>query len=239
MRERLWTALEAGGARREDPSSWDIWQTTHLQSVRQGDPAPGSSPALRAALDAIFGDGGWVVPAHWGQALVTFPTPGPWSVPPKVWHLDHPYVQPLDGPSGVNVFLFVDRVEPRGGGTLAIRSSPQLVQRFVAATPDIDGLPMKAARKRFDQSHPWLRALTSDPAPGEEAARIERFMATDTDVDGTPLRVVELTGEPGDVVVCHPWLVHASSANVGSRPRMMRTIRIAPSRQARERSIVA
>jgi len=41
-------------------------------------------------------------------------------------------------------------------------------------------------------------------------------------VDGVPLRVVELTGEPGDMVFCHPVMVHCAAPNRGTRPRFMR-----------------
>ena len=41
------------------------------------------------------------------------------------------------------------------------------------------------------------------------------------------LQVVELTGEPGDVWLMHPWMLHAPSANCSERPRMVLTERIA------------
>ncbi len=47
-----------------------------------------------------------------------------------------------------------------------------------------------------------------------------------TAFDGVSLQVVELTGEPGDVFVTHPWLLHAPSANCGELPRMVLTERI-------------
>ncbi len=37
-----------------------------------------------------------------------------------------------------------------------------------------------------------------------------------------PLRVAELTGEPGDMVFCHPVMVHCRAQNRGVRPRFMR-----------------
>jgi hypothetical protein len=47
-------------------------------------------------------------------------------------------------------------------------------------------------------------------------------MRAETDVDGVPMRVVELTGEPGDMVFCHPAVVHCAAPNCGDRPRFMR-----------------
>ena len=42
-----------------------------------------------------------------------------------------------------------------------------------------------------------------------------------TDIDGIPARVVELVGEPGDAVICHPSLLHAASMNCTDAPRFM------------------
>jgi hypothetical protein len=47
-------------------------------------------------------------------------------------------------------------------------------------------------------------------------------MDGETTVEGVPLRVVELTGEPGDMVFCHPVMVHCGAPNRGTRPRFMR-----------------
>lgn len=47
-------------------------------------------------------------------------------------------------------------------------------------------------------------------------------MDAETIVDGVPLRVVELTGEPGDTVFCHPAIVHCAALNRGAWPRFMR-----------------
>ena len=118
------------------------------------------------------------------------------------------------------MFLFVDVVEPRGGGTLVVRGSPQHVRRFTqTARPAIR--TQKQWRTGFDASIPWFRALSD---PNDCDARVDRFL-TETDVDGVPTQVVELTGEPGDVVLCHPWLVHNGGPNANARPRMMRASR--------------
>jgi hypothetical protein len=54
------------------------------------------------------------------------------------------------------------------------------------------------------------------------ADRVAAFMDRETAVEGVPLRVVELTGEPGDMVFCHPVMVHCVAPNRGTRPRFMR-----------------
>ncbi|MNG22685.1 hypothetical protein D3C84_1071990 [compost metagenome] len=42
-----------------------------------------------------------------------------------------------------------------------------------------------------------------------------------SDDDGFKLRVVEVTGDPGDVILCHPFLYHASSQNHSGQVRFL------------------
>jgi hypothetical protein len=135
--------------------------------------------------------------------------------------LDHPFWQPGGLITGVNVFLFVADVGEQGGGTLVLRGSPALVARFAAADGRVAGEKMSLTRGRFFRSCDVLREMTRAAGPG-----LARFMAGDFDVDGVPARVVELTGKAGDIVVCHPWMLHSPSANVASRPRIMRAARV-------------
>jgi Phytanoyl-CoA dioxygenase (PhyH) len=219
MRERIWRRLERNGAVRADPSTWRPHHANGLRPISRADPDPHESPIVAAGLDDLFGPGAWRTPTNWGQVLVTFPTPGPWDVPHRPWHLDHTY-QPRTSLSGVNVFLFVDDVEPRGGGTVVVRGSPVHVGRFVERAR-----PAKRTQKQwrtaFDASHPWFRAL-SDPSDTQD--RVRRFLEV-TDIDGVPTQLVELTGAAGDAVLCHPWLIHNGAPNVLDRPRLMRASR--------------
>ena len=74
-------------------------------------------------------------------------------------------------------------------------------------------------------------ALTGQaPSPADRTAA---FMAGETIVEDVPLRVVELTGEPGDMVFCHPVLVHCRAPNRGVRPRFMRIKQQLLTRQGR------
>jgi hypothetical protein len=56
-----------------------------------------------------------------------------------------------------------------------------------------------------------------------------------TVVDGVRLRVAELTGEPGDMVFCHPCMVHCGAPNRGDFPRFMRIKQQVFSREGRRR----
>jgi hypothetical protein len=81
--------------------------------------------------------------------------------------------------------------------------------------------------------HPWLRGLWE---PGHGGDRIQRCLRDGTVVDGVPLRVIELTGEPGDVVVMHSDCFHAPAPNRRAEPRMMLTEMIANALSSPERS---
>jgi hypothetical protein len=63
-------------------------------------------------------------------------------------------------------------------------------------------------------------ALTGHaPSPAD---RIAAFMDREATVEGVPLLVVELTGEPGDMVFWHPVIVYCVNSNRGTRPRLIR-----------------
>jgi hypothetical protein len=73
-----------------------------------------------------------------------------------------------------------------------------------------------------------LKALVSN---GDDPTRNDRF-TEEADIDGLPVRVVELTGEPGDVVLAHMLTAHCIAPNTADRPRLMCIARI---RRTRER----
>ena len=127
---------------------------------------------------------------------------------------------------------FIGQVAPRSGGTLILSGSPRLLlqqERVRPADQPRDPKPWNA----FYRSHPWLMALAGEaPSPAD---RIAAFMDQETVVDGVPLRVVELTGEPGDMVVCHPCMVHCGAPNRGEQPRFMRIKQQVFSREGRRR----
>jgi hypothetical protein len=127
----------------------------------------------------------------------------------------------LDRPRGLFVVSFIGPVAPGGGGTLILSGSPRLLiqqERRIPASQQGD--LGRSVWERFHRSHPWLMALTGQaPSPAD---RIAAFMDREAIVDGVPLRVAELTGEPGDMVFCHPVMVHCVAPNRGTQPRFMR-----------------
>ena len=222
MEERWWAELaETRGIRRDDRSSW-CRVAGNLKAAKR-DPGQGAilSETVRGVIDDLLGAGTWSPPRDWGMTLVTFPEPGGWELPTRLWHWDNPCEPHLDRTRGLFVVSFIGRVAPRGGGTLILSGSPRLLieQERRHSGDQRRGLGGKPW-DRFGRSHPWLSALTGQgPSPADRAAA---FMDEETIVDGVPLRVVELTGEPGDMVFCHPVMLHCAAPNRGAWPRFMR-----------------
>lgn len=218
MRGVFWREmLNRYGVQREDPSTWDLHAPTGLKSTKKSrafDPIFG--PALRGALDDIFGDTGWREPKHMGQVLVTMPNASEWRVPHKLWHSDFDTHMGIDRLFAVKWWTFFDVVEPGQGGTPQLAGGHKAFARFLRSCEDLE---YKYARDTFLKSHPWLRALSNDDG---DPCRSERLMA-EADIDGLPMRVVELTGKPGDVFITHAWVYHSIAVNARDTPRMMRS----------------
>jgi hypothetical protein len=180
------------------------------------------TPQVPRLLDALLGARAWSVPRCAGQLLaVTYPqSGGEWRLPHQVWHLDYMAPGAARALPGTQVFLCIDRVAPRSGGTLVACGTHREVDAIrLRAGPAWEGRSADV-RKRLRAESPWFRALCALRA-GED--REARFMAQ---ADDAGLQVVELTGDAGDVFVMHPWLIHAPSANCGERPRLVLTERV-------------
>jgi len=218
--------VAANGIRPRGDGPWLAISAGRLRSVARahgfaelwGDTVIGS-------IDAVVGAERWKVPKHAGQILaLNWPQPAfPWQVTAQSWHLDFMAPGAATALPGVQVFLCVDRVEPRGGATLVAAGMPRLVDAIRRRRgPKWEGhsADVRGAAKR---EVPWFRELCS-VREGED--RVARFMERATEFEGSQLQVVELCGEPGDVWLMHPWMLHSASANTRTRPRLVLTDRI-------------
>jgi len=222
MEEHWWRELEdEHGIRQHDRSNWHQIIADLKAAKRDPGQAKILTERVRSVLDQLLGKSAWSPPRDWGRPLVTFPEPGAWEVPTRLWHWDNPCDLHRDHPRALFVVSFIGEVAPRSGGTLILSGSPRLLIQQESQIPASERPGSIATlRERFHRSHPWLMALTGQaPSPKDRTAA---FMDRETIVEGVPLRVVELTGEPGDMVFCHPVMVHCVSQNRGTRPRFMR-----------------
>lgn len=175
-----------------------------------------ASPAVRSALDALLGD--WEEPASWGLPLVSLHTgEARWDVPREHWHIDLG-ARPGDHLRLARLFAFLAPSRPGGGGTGYVAGSHRLIQAIFAETGS--ALPSAQARQRLEARSPWFASLSARDDGGE---RPRRFMGDGDEVDGVPVRVCEMLGEPGDVMLMHPLMLHAPTPNVLATPRMMLT----------------
>jgi hypothetical protein len=220
MADQVWASLASRGIDRANPHTWPegfVGKHQFLRRRRAFDAF--ATPAVAALADALLGAGRWNAAGRWGPALVTFPEPGPWTVPDNGWHVDVPAQGDPDRPAVARLFGYVSHVVPQGGGTLVVEGSHEVVRRLVAAAPDHDAGGSVLIRRRLIALSPWFQAL--DREGGGD--RVRRFMLDGDEVDGVRVRVAELTGDAGDVVVMLPWTLHSLAMNCSPAPRFMVT----------------
>jgi hypothetical protein len=220
MADAVWASLAARGVDRDRPASWPVGfvgKHQKLRTRRVFDPF-GAAPATVAVVDGLLGPGRWRGDRPWGPALVTFPEPGPWTLPHKIWHFDLPGRGDPDRADVVRMFGYVADAAEQGGATLVVEGSHELVRRRVAAAPGQDA-GSSADLRRALLGSPWFRALCREGGGN----RIRRFMVDGDEVDGVRVRVAELTAAAGDLVVMQPWTMHNLSMNCRATPRMMVT----------------
>jgi Phytanoyl-CoA dioxygenase (PhyH) len=219
MADAVWAELASRGVDRADATTWPTGFVGKLQSLRRRRVFDAFlTGRTAAAADAVLGAGAWRSTQPWGPALVTFPEPGPWTLPHKVWHFDLPGRGDPDRPAALRLFGYVSDVAPQGGGTVVVEGTHELVRRLVAAAPDHDAGESARLRRTLAARSPWFRALCR-----EGGDRIHRFMTDGDEVDGVRVRVTELTGRAGDVVAMLPWTMHNLAMNCRPDPRFMVT----------------
>ncbi len=131
-----------------------------------------------------------------------------WAVPRSMWHTDAPRVTG-PGVPGIIALAFLDTVSAGGGGTLVVAGSHRLL--------DAPGRALRSRDfKRTLRKRPYFKVLLGPDDPERS-----RFLEQSHCVDGVTVRLVELTGEPGDVVFADARILHAPAPNVRAKPRLM------------------
>ena len=237
MADRIWAALARQlHALRDRPETW-----THegrpqwKEMARAGVFAAMWSPGVRTLLDDFFGERSWHAPQPFEPRPlgVKFPTPERrWNVPTRNWHLDRVESELTAGvadrpwPGCVRVFAYLGAVEAGGGGTFYVSGSHRAVNSVVTEMRTTrDRIASAKIVKKLKGESPWIADLCSRGE--EEEGRVTRFMHEGAEFRGIPLRVAEMTGQPGDVILWHPNLLHTySPANCRNTPRLVLSVTI-------------
>lgn len=153
------------------------------------------TPRLRGALDQLCGQDRWQE-FGLGWWMITFPDQDepPWG-PAGKWHVDGAsYHHHIDSKEAglLAIFLFSD-IEPGEGGTALAKGS-----------------------------HKWIARLLRDNEPrglkgGAVSFRAREHFAKRLEVSSDDNMVVEVNGRAGDVMLVHPFLLHARSKNLGAK----------------------
>lgn len=220
MRAAVWRYAEGKiGVREDDRATWpDGWLPISWKGLKRNrtfDPLTDNA-AVVGALDAIFGADGWEPPKPGAQILMSLPKPGPWTLPDG-WHMDCGFERPTWPVFAVKLFAFFGPVGPMGGGTMLVPGSHRVVERYRETIPPGTG-GGKHTWRPFMNHDPWLARLLGgnrEPDGGRS------LVGQRHDVGGVPVEVLELTGQPGDVVITHLHVFHSASPNTGDRPRQM------------------
>lgn len=147
---------------------------------------------------------------------MSLPKPGPWTLPDG-WHMDCGFERATWPVFAVKLFAFFAPVDPMGGGTMILPGSHRVVERYRARIPPGTGAG-KDNWRPFMRHDPWLaQLLDGSRLPGGGRSLVGQRH----DIGGVPVEVVELSGQPGDVVITHLHVFHSASSNTGNRPRQM------------------
>lgn len=129
-------------------------------------------------------------------------------VPRSMWHSDTPNLAGR-GIAGVIVLGFINRVEPKGGGTMVITGSHRLFESSGTA------ITSKLAKRKLKR-HPYFQKLFS-----KQTENRRQFLDTPGYVENVEIKVEELTGDPGDAYFVNGSMLHTLCRNFNKQPRMM------------------
>ena len=192
-RELLWATIRA------KPFDTETWEAPVVRVGYRDDPPFVESintPALHAGFDALVGEGRWHPRPNVGTFPIRFPHPD--DPGDDGWHLDAGF-----RPDGIEETDYLQwRINYRSDGRALL-----LLMLFSEVGED------DAPTRVRIGSH---RAIVPRLEPfGEEGADVFQLM---------PLpegEVALATGDPGDVYLCHPFLVHAAQPHRGQVPRFL------------------
>jgi hypothetical protein len=190
--QAIWGALSGRGIHADDPASWPPLAEISNLTAEPFT-AAGTAPALTAAYDQLIGPGRWTRQVNPGEAVVVrFPSEDRANAG---YHIEGSY----SGPGG-----YWANVRSRARGLLALFL-------FTDIGPD------DAPTRLVCGSHLYVPEFL---APHGEAGTQADAQLWRPSVLCRP--TAHATGQPGDVYLCHPFIVHSATwPHRGATPRMI------------------
>ncbi|MCG3147174.1 MAG: hypothetical protein PCFJNLEI_00611 [Verrucomicrobiae bacterium] len=191
VREFLWNEI---GLSPTDPSGWTK-HVIHLQKTFNHGPfAAAYTDRIWGAFDDVLGAGRYVKQTHLGWWPICFPgfEKAPWQPPTTGWHVDGiQFHHHVHSPDQGLLPIFLFSDMGPGDGGTAFSVGSHKITAQILAEAEPAGLDVHALCQR----------VLSRP--------------------GALANVLPAIGQAGDVVLLHPFMLHARSPNVGQSVRFL------------------
>jgi hypothetical protein len=184
---------QAAGLSADQPATWTK-PVVHLQEAYADGPfAEVMTPAISGAMDDLLGPGRYQPLTGYGWWPIAFPgfDKPPWRAPTVGWHVDGQH--------------FHHHIDSSNQGLLPLFIFSE-IQPGDGGTAYLQGSHVSTAQV--------LQAAVPD---GLDAKIVSSQCVAVADRS----RAIEGTGNPGDVLLLHPFMVHARSPNTGPRVRFI------------------
>ena len=197
----IWSALGDRGVLRDDPSTWREPVVRINCPETEAFAAAGTQPVLWEAFDQLIGEGRW-----WRRQGVggTIPARFPSQADPgdAGWHIEGSFDKGGDDKSREWWVNYRSRTR----GLLAL---------YLFSDVDEDSAPTRVRPGSHWDAAPVLVPAGEEGMPFTQAAPLAAEASA-----ARPTALV--TGQAGDVFLCHPFLVHAASwPHTGRHPRLI------------------
>jgi len=209
--------LETLGAAPENPEAWPKLKPLG----RDKQCMPLEIEVVKDVVGHFIGKG-WAYPNSGGLWFADAPrqlekqhAPKLERVPRGHWHWD---ARPdLHGGGGLWLFAPVTEMLPHSGGTWLAAGSAHLVTAFYANLPPAQqGKPTKVVKKWFAEAHPWFNVLNGTEPLNQ------------TNQADEAIRLLNVAGQPGDVVLMKEFTIHSAPEYIGPGPRLCRVVTVSP-----------
>lgn len=184
----------------DDPATWTRPVVRISGSGEEPFRRAANTLRLRDAYDQLVGVGRWLPRTGLGTFPIRFPHPD--DPDDAGWHMDGAYL-----PDGETWFWL--NIRSRGRALLML---------FLFSDVDHDDAPTRIKVGSHLDVPPFL-ALAGEQGRNGLALCKEMDEAGKLDNPDRPLALA--TGQAGDVYLCHPFLIHAAQAHLGSVPRFI------------------